>query len=315
MLATTGTCSPRTVPYAAVLEGLPTQLALSLRRHGFAAPGNLATFVDEYSHETELEQAVSEADTTSTVIDVGAVSAYTSGDPKRRRLGKSSPLSLSYSSTTPSRLFFLLSLPLLELSQYWLLSKTRGPSTVLARRWRVKLWRGRVLQRPLTQRCLMRQWSQDKEGQERIGLAGKVLESRGVEGEGGGRNEYVGMAEILENCGAGVERGGEDEVDSRRVTEIQVTGFTAPFLGGSSPHSEKTGSLPAVSTTSKSSKTCSQVRGAEWADSARASSQVICLSSPPAYAHSSSQSPSEEPAPAQFGTRDSIQRAYETLVP
>ena len=35
-------------PYDAVLEGLPTQLALDLRRLGFAAPGNLATFVDEY---------------------------------------------------------------------------------------------------------------------------------------------------------------------------------------------------------------------------------------------------------------------------
>ena len=47
-------------PYDAVLEGLPTQLALALRRLGFAAPGNLATFVDEYEGpETDLEQAVS----------------------------------------------------------------------------------------------------------------------------------------------------------------------------------------------------------------------------------------------------------------
>ena len=38
------------------------------------------------------------------------------------------------------------------------------------------------------------------------------------------------------------------------------------------------------------------------------------MSSPPAYAHSSSQSPSEGSAPTQFGSSDSIQRAYETLV-
>ena len=80
------------------------------------------------------------------------------------------------------------------------------------------------------------------------------------------------MAEILENCGAGVAGRGEDEVDGRRGNEIQVSRSTAPFLGGSSSHSEKTGSFPAVSSTSKSSKTRSQVRGAEWADSARASS-------------------------------------------
>ena len=61
-------------------------------------------------------------------------------------------------------------------------------------------------------------------------------------------------------------------------------------------------------------KTCSPVRCAEFADSAHASSQVICLSSPPAYAHSSSQSPSEVSAPTQSGIMDSIQRAYETLV-
>ena len=123
-------------PYDAVLEGLPTQLALALRRLGFAAPGNLPTFVDEYEGpETDLEQAVSEADTATTFIGVGAVSAYTSGDPKPYL-----------------RLFYLLSLPLLELSQQWLQSKR----TVLARRWRVKLWRGSVLRRPLTQRCLMR---------------------------------------------------------------------------------------------------------------------------------------------------------------
>ena len=147
-----------------------------------------------------------------------------------------------------------------------------------------------------------------------LDLQAKGLESRGVEGAGGGRSEHVVMAEILENRGAGVAGRGEDEVDGRRGTEIQVSGSTAPFLGGSSPHSEKTGSFPAVSSTSKSSKTCSQVRGAEWADSARASSQVISVSSPPANAHSSSQSPSEGPAPAQFGSSDSIQRAYETLV-
>ena len=90
-------------PHDAVLEGQPTQLALASRRLGFAAPGNLATFVDEYEGpEIDLEQAVSEADTTATVIGVGAVSAYTSGDPKRRRLRKSSPLSLSYYLSTLS---------------------------------------------------------------------------------------------------------------------------------------------------------------------------------------------------------------------
>ena len=96
-------------PYAAVLEGLPTQLALALRRLGFGAPGNLATFVDDYEGtETELEQAVSEADTTTTVIGVGAVSAYTSGDPKRRRLGKSSPLSPhSFFASSPFLLSFV----------------------------------------------------------------------------------------------------------------------------------------------------------------------------------------------------------------
>ena len=86
-------------PYDAVLEGLPTQLALALRRLGFAVPGNLAAFVDDFECiESELDQAVSEADITTTVIGVGTVSAYTSGDPKRRRLGKSSPLSPTLSS-------------------------------------------------------------------------------------------------------------------------------------------------------------------------------------------------------------------------
>ena len=109
----------------------------------------------------------------------------------------------------------------------------------------------------------------------------------------------------------GVANRREDGVVDRRGTEIQVSRSIATFLGGSSPHSEKTRSFPVVSTTSQSSKTCSQVRGAEWADSAHASSQVICLSSPLANAHSSSQSPSEVTAPTQFGIRDSIQRAYE----
>ena len=85
-------------PYTAVLEGLPTQLALALRRLGFAVPGNLAAFVDDFEYtETQLDQTISEADTTTTV-GVGTVSAYTSGDPKRRRLGKSSLLSPTHSS-------------------------------------------------------------------------------------------------------------------------------------------------------------------------------------------------------------------------
>ena len=142
-----------------------------------------------------------------------------------------------------------------------------------------------------------------------MGSASKVLESSGVVGVG-----CVEVAEILENRSVGVTSRGEDEVVDMRRTEIQVSGSTATFLGGSSPHSEKTGSLPAVSSTSKSSKSGSQVRGSEWADCARASSQVISESSPPATAHSSSQSLSEGPAPAQFGSSDSIQSAYETLV-
>ena len=87
-------------PYTAGLEGLPTQLALALRLLGFAVPGNLAAFVDDFEcTETEFDQVVSEADTTTTVIGAGTVSAYTLGDPKRRRLGKSSPLSPTLSST------------------------------------------------------------------------------------------------------------------------------------------------------------------------------------------------------------------------
>ena len=35
-------------PYTAVLEGLPTQFALALRRIGFAVPGNLAAFLDDF---------------------------------------------------------------------------------------------------------------------------------------------------------------------------------------------------------------------------------------------------------------------------
>ena len=94
-------------PYTAVLEGLPTQLALALRRLGFAVPGNLAAFVDDFEYtETQLDQTVSGADTSATV-GVGTVSAYTSGDPKRRRFGKSSPLlsypsSILHSSSIPS---------------------------------------------------------------------------------------------------------------------------------------------------------------------------------------------------------------------
>ena len=280
-------------PYAAVLEGLPTQLALALRRLGFAAPGNLTTFVDDYEGtETELEQAVSEADTTTTVIGVGAVSGYTSGDPKRRRLGKSSPLSPTISSpllpsfSPSSGVIAVVASIEDKRSEY-------GACSPLAS----KAVEGTCTAASSDTETPHEAWSQDKEGQERIGPASKVLESRGVVGAGCGKSEHVEMAEILENRGVGVASRGEDEVDGRRGTEIQVSGSTAPFLGGSSPHSEKTSSFPAVSTTSKSSKTCSQVRGAEWADSAHASSQVICLSSPPAYAHSSSQSPSEEPAP------------------
>ena len=80
--------------------------------------------------------------------------------------------------------------------------------------------------------------AQDKVGEEQVGLAGKVLASSGVEGAGCGRSEHVVMAEILENRGVGVASRGEDEVDGRRGTEIQVSGSTATFLGGSSPHSE-----------------------------------------------------------------------------
>ena len=89
-------------PYTAVLEGLPTQFALALRRIGFAVPGNLAAFLDDFEYtETQLDQTVSEADTTT-------VSAYTSGDPKRRRFGKSSPL-FSYPSSIlhSSSIFFV----------------------------------------------------------------------------------------------------------------------------------------------------------------------------------------------------------------
>ena len=139
-------------PYTSVLEGLPTQLALALRRLGFALPGNLAAFVDDFEcTETELDQAVSEADTTANVIGVGTVSAYITLQeiPSVVVLGRLllySPLFLR---------LFSLSLLRLELSHQWLLSKIRGPSPVLARRWRVKLWMSPVLQCPLTQSCLL----------------------------------------------------------------------------------------------------------------------------------------------------------------
>ena len=44
-------------PYTAVLEGLPTHFALALRRIGFAVPGNLAAFLDDFEYtETQLDQ-------------------------------------------------------------------------------------------------------------------------------------------------------------------------------------------------------------------------------------------------------------------
>ena len=121
--------------YTAVLEGLPAQFALALRRIGFAVPGNLAAFLDDFEFtETQLDQTVSEADTTTvylltlreipSVVESGSLLLY-------------SPFLL--------RLFTLPPLLRLELSHQLLLSKTRCPCPVHACRWRVK-----------TLRCLMR---------------------------------------------------------------------------------------------------------------------------------------------------------------
>ena len=74
-----------------------------------------------------------------------------------------------------------------------------------------------------------------------MGSASKVLEIEGAVCE---RSEHEEMAEVLEIRGVGVANRGEDEIVGRKGTEIQVSGSTATFLGGSSPHSEKTSSFP-----------------------------------------------------------------------
>ena len=188
------------------LHCLAFRLALSSPVSSFTVPGNLATFVDEYEGpETDLEQAVSEADTTTTVIGVGAVSACTSGDPSAVAFGKSSPLSLSYSSPT-------LSSPLLPS-----FSPSSGVIAVVASIENKRTKSGAcspLASKAVEVSCTAASFdtelphealsAQDKDGEERIGLAGKGLESRGVEGAGGGRSEHVVLAKILENCGTGV---------------------------------------------------------------------------------------------------------------
>ena len=146
-------------PYTAVLEGLPTHFALALRRIGFTVPGNLATFLDDFEYtETQLDQTVSEADTTT-------VSAYTSGDPKRR-FGKSSPLfpfpsSTLHSSSTPSSGVFA-SVTSIEEQK-----SMSGACLPLASR---------------DTEMSHEMWSQDKEERDRRGSASKGQESCGIEG-------------------------------------------------------------------------------------------------------------------------------------